>query len=579
MDFTNVTLKNDTTPPLQFGKDADNCVKSFGKIVKSCYYDYGPESFRLGLVATSPAAIFSLTRGGRSALQGLDFVGGSDPNTGLPLITQSSILILQQVKLLREQSGVRVIILIDRSGEGPIADPSVVNALEGVNIVVTDNAGSDFIVQVNDNDRHNNNNNNNKSEDADDTQPFNRIRDFPEGSTSYVQYPIVQDDRNGRKVLLVNSHQQYSHIGNLIVEYDLVTGDLLGWDEVKSGPIATTKDNVVRMTSYLNNIIIKSSVNDDTGSVGERVITEDALYVPDVVNIFDQLSSTPIIENAYTTLAITNHPLVRPGVFILESNISRLISDAYLWYGKRQLVQLIQQQESDTTIVDDNNIVNIPVISLKNFGGIRDNIIGPNVIRLSVQSTLPFDNKLTLIRLRLDHLLAALENGFSGNVNSSGRRPGLSGLKVSVDTTKPSLQGYKSVTTPSQVKYVAIILDKDAEDEEDDSNTENLLVLVDDFQVMVPSSMIEETFVIMATADYLVGGGDQYVSLTPISDNSDDRNESIASATSSGGSTILLNTGIGEQQVVEDYITVGLDGVIDIEEPPINPNIFPGEID
>ena len=38
--------------------------------------------------------------------------------------------------------------------------------------------------------------------------------------------------------------------------------------------------------------------------------------------------------------------------------------------------------------------------------------------------------------------------------------------------------------------------------------------------------MIEETFVIMATADYLVGGGDQYVSLTPISDNSDDRNES-----------------------------------------------------
>ena len=55
LDFTNVTLSPDT-PSIQIGVDADNCLSSISKIVKSCYYDYG--DFRVGLIATSPSNLF-----------------------------------------------------------------------------------------------------------------------------------------------------------------------------------------------------------------------------------------------------------------------------------------------------------------------------------------------------------------------------------------------------------------------------------------------------------------------------------------------------------------------------------------
>ena len=178
--------------------------------------------------------------------------------------------------------------------------------------------------------------------------------------------------------------------------------------------------------------------------------------------------------------------------------------------------------------------------AIKNIGGIRVGILGPNIIRLSVQSSLPFDNKITIVRLTLDQLLAALENGVSATVIDSARLPSLAGMKLIYDESRPKLEGLESVTSPSRIKYLAMFLDEDGID---------VRVLVEDFQVVVPP---DESLTI-ATVNFLVSGGDQYAGLA--------------------AGEVVLETGIGEQQILEEYISIRLDGIVDIEDPPPNPRM------
>lgn len=118
-------------------------------------------------------------------------------------------------------------------------------------------------------------------------------------------------------------------------------------------------------------------------------------------------------------------------------------------------------------------------VAITNGGGIRANKeypAGATLTRRDILSELPFGNKTVKVEAKGSDLLAALENGFSQAGQGAGRFPQVSGLTVAFDPKRPV--GGRVV----EVKVAGRPLDLGA------------------------------TY-ILATNDYMVGGGDGYVSL------------------------------------------------------------------
>lgn len=115
-------------------------------------------------------------------------------------------------------------------------------------------------------------------------------------------------------------------------------------------------------------------------------------------------------------------------------------------------------------------------VSITNGGGIRGNKeypAGSKITRRDVLTELPFGNLTVKLEVTGETILAALENGFGEVENSAGRFPQVSGMTVEVDLKKPKNERVISVTIGGKP------LDKSAK-------------------------------YILATNDYMYGGGDGY---------------------------------------------------------------------
>jgi len=88
-------------------------------------------------------------------------------------------------------------------------------------------------------------------------------------------------------------------------------------------------------------------------------------------------------------------------------------------------------------MLGDNRRVDV---ALKNGGGIRDHILGPNITRLTIESALVFANQLSIVELTAAELIATLENGFSRHPSTDGRFPQLAGVRVEVDPGRPAIE-------------------------------------------------------------------------------------------------------------------------------------------
>ena len=487
-DFSNVTLQPGT-PNIEVGEDASDCSVVYGKVVRSCYYDYG--DIRIGLVGTTAPDIFDVITGGAESIPGVNFFGGFDPETGLPLVP-SSVSILEQVDKLQTQAGAKIIILLDREGNY-LSDPYSAIEYHGIDIIATQSSPLELAALPSAN------------------GPFNYLR---EGDTIAIpEYPIVREDSRGNSVLVVPSRYEYSYITNLIAEFDM-DGNLVGWDRTRSGPIATTEEAVALFEDFLD--------------VPELPPSEE------VLDLFNTLSSTPSIKAGFTLIGTTMAALTRPHGLSRETNLSRLIADAFLW-GAQQLLAAPENDE----IFAGRDID----IGFKNVGGIRDSILGPDIIRLSIQSVLAFNNKLTIVEITLDKLLAALENAVSANLEGWGRYPTVAGMEVVFDASRPALPGLESVAEPSRVKSIVLLRRGNSTEIQEE------IALVKDFKVL---GSLNQVFV-AAAPDYLVRGGDQYASFAT--------------------SATLLATSVGEQQLLEDYISIGLGGTVDMDDPPARPSV------
>lgn len=429
---------------------------------------------KVGLIGRAPADFFNIIKDPANTLPGLDFVGGRDPVTNQPLVSAVG-QVLEQVDLL-EGKGVKRIILIDHAQDFT-GDPLSASTLRGIDVIVA--AGSTGFMAK-----------------AEADGPFNLLR---EGDVPGADYPTVRTDSVGNQVLVVNSDQQYRYIGNLIVEFDR-EGRIVSVDD-RSGPVATTAEAV-----------------DALGDLLGRPIRTPAR----VEKIFSALEETPTIQDAFAVIGTTTSPLNgnRADVRSRETNLGRLAADSTLWFTREQF---------PLTGVD---------VALKNGGGIRDSILGPSIIRLTVEAALAFDNKLAVLELTGDQMIAMMENAVSRVPSLDGRFPQIAGMFLEYDASRPGIEGQASLTTPSRIKTLIIT--------HHDGTTDTL---VNNFALQGDPA---RTF-ILATNDFLSTGGDGYAS--------------IAAATK------IETTAIGEQEILEVYIKERLGGAVDLPEPLASPRV------
>ena len=476
LDFSNAVLE-DGTPDIRFGRDAAPCFLGAGKIVKSCWLQTGGS--KVGLIGRAPADFFNVIANPTVTMPGVDFIGGRDPATNQPLVSAVGQVLEQVAKL--ERQGIKRIILLDHAQDFT-NDPLSTSQLKGIDIIVAA-GGTGFYA----------------NEPA--NGPFNLLRPEDARTPDDPPYPVMREDSQGKPVLVINTEQLYRYVGHLIVTFDR-HGIISEIDEDRSGPIATNAQ-----AASLLELEVRRPLNAD----------------PRVAQIFDDLQQTPTIQSAFQTIGTTAYELngQRVDVRGRETNLGRLAADSTLWYTRQTFPSLD---------VD---------VALKNGGGIRDTIIGPTIIRLTVQAALAFDNDLTVIRMTGSQLLAAMENSVSRVPAADGRFPQIAGMTMKYDSSRPGIEGQASLSAASRVRELVVT-----------RANGTVVTLVSGGNVN--AAALTETFV-LATNSFTSTGGDGYAAFA--------------------AATPLQTTTTGEQQILEEYIQNALGGAVNLADPPPAPRV------
>ncbi len=432
---------------------------------------------RIGLIGRAPADFFNVIEDPDENIPGLDFVGGRNAEDNQPL--ESAVdMVAEQVELLESQ-GINKIILLDHAQDFT-SDPLSPELLTGIDVIVS--AGSTGFFGA-----------------PEANGPFNLLR---EGDEPNAEYPTTQEDSDGNPVLVVNTDQLYTYVGHLIVTFD-ESGVIAEVDE-RSGPVASTEEAIAALSE----------------------VAGMELSVPeDVQTIYDNLVGTDLIQEQFTVIGTTTAELngVRGDVRGRETNLGSLAADSALWWANETFPD---------TGVD---------VALKNGGGIRATILGPNVTVLTVGTALAFDNSMAVVELTGDELIATMENAVSRVPDADGRFPQIAGMYLEYDASREGVSDQTSMDTPSRVATLIITRADGTED-----------VLVQDFEAQ---GDLSRTFT-MVTNSFLLTGGDGY--------------QSLAAASEARGSE---DPGVGERQILVDYITEELGGEVDREDPPMDARI------
>lgn len=253
------------------------------------------------------------------------------------------------------------------------------------------------------------------------------------GDSSKGDYPIVKTGADGKPVLVVNTDANYKYVGRLVTEFDndgVIQVNKL--DSAINGAYATDDAGVDRV--YGSDV--------DTRAVANQNVVAIADGIKAVISDKDNL----IVGKATVFLNGT-----RDDVRTQETNFGNLTADANLWLAK----------QIDPTVV----------ISLKNGGGIRDNIgvipagagatgkddivklptqpnpLAPNkkegdISRLDIENSLRFNNDLSLVTVTAQQLRWIIEHAVAATATGAtpGQFPQIAGLNFSFDPTKTSIQ-------------------------------------------------------------------------------------------------------------------------------------------
>jgi len=250
---------------------------------------------------------------------------------------------------------------------------------------------------------------------------------FPSHAPDFANtYPLLTAGADGGTTLIVNTDNEYTYLGRLVVDFDdqgrIIPGSL---DPNLNGAYAATAPTVARVWNVSEADLSTTAFAE--GSKGENVQDlTDAVQA--VVNSKDGQVW------GYGSVYLEGERAIMRSQ---ETNLGNLTADANLAYAK----------SIDPTVV----------LSLKNGGGIRSQIgsIDPEtgekiptaanpsagkpeggISTLDVEYSLRFNNSLSLVTVTASQLKSMLEHGVSSYPNQ-GRFPQVSGMAFSFDPSRP----------------------------------------------------------------------------------------------------------------------------------------------
>jgi 2',3'-cyclic-nucleotide 2'-phosphodiesterase (5'-nucleotidase family) len=300
---------------------------------------------------------------------------------------------------------------------------------------------------------------------------------FPGHAANFADaYPLLTQGADGAPTLIVNTDNEYTYLGRLVVDFDaqgrIIPGSV---DPLVSGAYAATAANVAKAWNVSEAQLTTTAFADGTKAENVQDLT-DAVQ-------------TVIASKDGQVWGFTKVYLEGERAFVRseETNLGDLTADANLEYARK----------IDPTVV----------LSLKNGGGIRSQIGSVDVVSgaknpplanpsankpeggvstLDIENSLRFNNSLSLVTVSAIKLKELLEHGIALYPNQ-GRFPQVSGVAFSFDLTKPA---------GSRILNLAI----------QDSQGNDLDVVVRGGALAGDPT---RTFR-MVTLNFLAGGGDSY---------------------------------------------------------------------
>ncbi|WP_300015073.1 ExeM/NucH family extracellular endonuclease [uncultured Roseobacter sp.] len=301
-----------------------------------------------------------------------------------------------------------------------------------------------------------------------------------EGDSVQGDYPIFVENAGGTQTAVVNTDGSYKYVGRLVLDFDAEGNIIPGsYDPEVSGAYATDSQGVADLGA-------EALVDPEIQAIADAI---EAQIIATESNVF---GTSDVFLNGNRSGVDGN----RDGVRTQETNLGNLTADA----------NLTAARDVDETVV----------VSIKNGGGIRasigetlvlpgdteatrlpngeivdgdGNVVKPEggISQNDIQTTLAFNNGLTLLTLTKAELVEVLEHGVGGLPDVAGRFPQVSGVEFSFD---PDLDAGSRIVN-------AEIVDEDGN---------QIAELVRDGAVVGDET---QEFRIV-TLNFLAGGGDGY---------------------------------------------------------------------
>ncbi|MBD2346322.1 5'-nucleotidase C-terminal domain-containing protein [Anabaena subtropica] len=264
------------------------------------------------------------------------------------------------------------------------------------------------------------------------------------GDTSGSVYPLIRNSASNQPVLVVNTEANYQYVGRLVATFDdagIIQTNTL--DPNINGAYATDQVGVDRVYGVSN----FDPAGDITTFTNATANTQHQNIVAITDGIRNVIGSKDNLIVGSSTVFLNG---TRNDVRTQETNFGSLTADANLW----------QARQVDPTVV----------ISLKNGGGIRDNIgaidgsggavdasgtrrlptqpsaLAPDkqegdISQLDIENSLRFNNSLTLITVTAQQLKWLLEHGVAATApgRTPGQFPQVAGINFSFDATRNAI--------------------------------------------------------------------------------------------------------------------------------------------
>ena len=254
---------------------------------------------------------------------------------------------------------------------------------------------------------------------------------FPGHAATFADtYPLVVKDKDGRDTLVVNTDNEFTYLGRLIVDFDanghIVVGSLAS-NAALNGAYAATDANVAAAWGTSVDQLATTAYAEGTRGAQVKALTD---AVQSVITAKDG------VVYGYADVYLEGE---RIAVRNQETNLGNLSADANAYALQRALGDMAAQTY---------------IVSLKNGGGIRAQIgtlsapdpvngtvdkLPPDggVSQLDVENSLRFNNQLMAFDTTTEGLKAILEHSVAA-LGSQGRFPQLGGVSFSFDPDLPA---------------------------------------------------------------------------------------------------------------------------------------------